>query len=201
MSLTPEDVGAVSGQTPLRQEDLDGLIPDHIHNRQELNQWEAENIVAAKKELETRRSFDVLSIDALSELHKLMFGRTWRWAGTYSPTFSQFTDPRVPISVQMRELVEDTLQMLKASQRSPSDIDEIATRFHHRLVRIHPWRDGNGRHAREATDLLLRQYGLSAFSWGRGDLRRPGGARDAYLEAMKAADRGEFALLLKFVRS
>jgi Fic-DOC domain mobile mystery protein B len=200
--LKPEDFSNVPGQTPLSQEDLDGLIPDHILTREELNAWEAENIRTARRELESRRAFDVLSTTALSELHRMMFGLTWKWAGTYTKTFSQFTDPRIPITVQMVELVRDTQEQLKGWDGSPDQIDDIALRFHHRLVRIHPWRDGNGRHARAATDELLRFYGMPVFSWGSGaDLQSVGLGRDTYIQAMKQADAGDYAALAAFVRS
>jgi fido (protein-threonine AMPylation protein) len=80
-------------------------------------------------------------------------------------------------------------------------LDECAVRFHHRLVHIHPFPNGNGRHARLATDILLRSVGSEEFSWGRANLLVDNNLRSSYIEALRSADRGNFALLLKFVRS
>ena len=79
--------------------------------------------------------------------------------------------------------------------------DEIAVRFHHRLVRIHPFLNGNGRHARLMADLLVMRLGRERFSWGRESLRDPGAARARYIEALRAADNHDIALLLAFSRA
>ena len=79
--------------------------------------------------------------------------------------------------------------------------DEIAARFHHRLVLIHPYSNGNGRHARLATDLLLKSMGQPRFSWGQESLVDAGETRQRYVDALRAADQLDFTPLLKFVRS
>jgi fido (protein-threonine AMPylation protein) len=68
-------------------------------------------------------------------------------------------------------------------------------------VVIHPFPNGNGRHARLMTDVLLRRNGVSAFSWGGANLEAAGDARERYLAALRAADAGDFKPLLEFVRS
>jgi Fic-DOC domain mobile mystery protein B len=201
--LTAADLSAAAGQTPLNEDDLDGIIPDHIDSREQLNQWEAENIKVARRELATRRKpLDVLSTDGLIELHKMMFGATWRWAGEYAKTMNQFSDPRTPRSVQMREVVENTKEMLRTAGGNATQLDDIAARFHHQLTRIHPWRNGNGRHAREAADALLRSVGRPPFTWGNSaDLVGDDDVRDRYIAALRAADAGDYRLLREFVRS
>ena len=80
--------------------------------------------------------------------------------------------------------------------------DNIAARFHHRLVLIHPFANGNGRHARTMADLLLvHAFGRERFSWGSHDLAQTGAVRQAYLEALRAADRRDYSKLFEFVRS
>lgn len=203
MKLPGNEFARDPGQTPLDDEDLQGLIPKHIETREELNEWEATNIKNARQFLETRKGgFNVLSVEALAELHRLMFGKTWRWAGTHARTMSQFTDTRTPPSVQLRELVEDTKEMIAASGRSERNLDELAARFHHRLTQIHVWPNGNGRHAREAANQLLRMQGRPPFTWGSGEnLQSAGTSRDRYLKALRAADEGDFSELFAFVRS
>jgi len=102
----------------------------------------------------------------------------------------------------MRELVDNTRASYEGSDRTPEALDALAVRFHHRLVHIHPWPNGNGRHARLATDSLLERWDRPPFSWGSGaDLASENAARDAYLSALRFADGGSFTRLLEFVRS
>lgn len=201
--LTAAGLSHTPGQTPLTEEDLEGIIPDHIENREQLNQWEAENIKEARKQLAIRRKRpDVLSLDGLQKLHVMMFGATWKWAGELSRTMNQFSDPRTPRSVQLRELVEDTREMLLHANNSPEEQDRIAVTFHHQLTRIHPWTNGNGRHAREATDELLKSLGRPAFTWGSSaDLVAAGEVRERYIRALRQADGGDPSPLRAFVRT
>lgn len=190
------------GSTPIDPDEVDDLIPQHIETNSELNQWEALNIANAHAWLGGQRLTDPLSVDWLAELHRRMFDATWKWAGILrrsDKNVSPFNWTQVP--VLMRELVENTRAQYEASDHGPEVIDEIAIRFHHRLVLIHPWPNGNGRHARLATDALLVRWGRPAFSWGSGaNLVGRGEPRQKYLEALRAGDRGSFDLLLDFSR-
>ena len=193
----------VDGSTPLDDEERDHLIPGHLLTRADLNQWEALNIAQAHQWLSRRRTANVLSVDFLRQLHRRMFGRTWKWAGTFrrsEKTVSPFHWTSVPQLVQ--DLMANAEAQLVASSGAPGEIDEIAMRFHHQLVRIHPWPNGNGRHARPATDELLRQLRRPRFTWGSArDLETAGNARDDYIAALRKADGGDFGLLRAFVRS
>ena len=196
---TPEG----DGNTALDDDELDGLIPPHIRTRAELNQWEARNLERALVWL-ADRPFDVLAPGALDGLHRRMFDQTWTWAGAYrrsekniSP-FSWIEVPRL-----MRDLVHNTITQYASPQHSDATLDQLATRFHHELVRIHPWPNGNGRHGRLATDLLLRQWGRPLFTWGANQVRHAstsGDVRATYLAALRRADGGDYTPLYRFVR-
>jgi len=196
---TPDD----ATHTPLSEEDREGLIPQHLATRGELNQWEGLNIAQAFRWLTRRRHSDVLRVEFLGALHRRMFGQTWQWAGSYRRSdnnISPFAWPSVP--VMLRELVDNTRTRHETSDKSDAARDEIAVRFHHELVRIHPWPNGNGRHARLATDLLLAQWGRPPFTWGSGaDLTSEGGVRAHYIEALRRADNGDLSALREFCRS
>ena len=194
------------GNTPLDDEEREGLIPSHILSRSELNQWEAVNIGHARDWLAGRRSRDLLSVEFLRELHRRMFDETWKWAGTLrrsEKTVSPHGWSDVPRLLD--DLVENTRVQYDSSGNAPKTAkaaDEIAMRFHHGLVRIHPWPNGNGRHGRVATDLLLEQWGRQPFTWGgAGNGLATGTARARYITALEKADGGEFAPLRAFVRS
>lgn len=193
----------VDGSTPIDDDERDALIPGHIHTRTELNQWEALNIAQAHQWLGRRRASNVLSVEFLRELHRRMFGRTWKWAGTFRKSEKNVSPYHWTAAPQLlQDLIGNTEAQLEASSGAAQDIDEIAMRFHYQLVRIHPWPNGNGRHARLATDELLKQLHRPRFSWGGGrDLETAGDARVDYIAALRHADAGDFTLLRSFVRS
>lgn len=188
-----------AGATPLDPDESAGLLPGHIATREQLDEWEAENILEGQRwAAGAAKRRDILDDAFLRELHRRMFGRTWKWAGTYRSTEKNIGVAPARIAEEARQLLENTRAQI-AAEVAP--IDEVAARFHHRLVWIHPFANGNGRHARLLTDLLLAANGAEPFTWGRGDLEHAGEARARYLAALRAADARDFAPLLAFVRS
>jgi Fic-DOC domain mobile mystery protein B len=185
------------GQTPLTPEELERLIPSYITLRGELNEAEQINIVDAQS-WGYKRNREVTSIEFLNDLHKRMFGKVWKWAGQYRKTGENIGVDAYKIQIALKNLVDDAAYWIENSTFEP---DEIAARFHHRLVFIHPYPNGNGRHARMAADLLLRSMGQTVFTWGSENLTDPGRTRSAYIAALRAADGHDYAALFKFVRS
>ena len=183
--------------TPLTPEERDGLIPSYITLRRELNEAEQANILEAEAWAFARKRH-VLDEKFLKTLHKRMFGRVWRWAGEFRLTERNIGVTPYRIGVALRNLLDDCRYWIERGTYPP---DEIATRFHHRLVWIHPFPNGNGRHARLATDLLLVGLGQPRFSWGRVNLIDAGETRQAYIAALRAADGHDINPLLGFVRS
>jgi len=187
-----------AGATPLDPDEAEGLIPSHITTKEQLNEWEAENILEGERWALSRRKKDVLDEKFVRDLHKQMFGKTWKWAGKFRKTEKNIGVAPDQVAVLLRNLIEDTRAQLQHNVDPPN---EIAAKFHHRLVSIHPFANGNGRHARLITDLLLAEHGLNAFTWGEGDLVHAGEVREKYLAALRAADRGNYSPLLGFVHS
>lgn len=184
--------------TPLSEEELEGLIPSYITFRHELNAVEQENILEAQQWAFRLKHKNLLEERFLRNLHKRMFGKVWKWAGTFRKTTKNIGVAAWDIQVGLRTLLDDTHFWV---ENETFPIDEIAARFHHRLVFIHPFPNGNGRHARLATDLLLAQLGQPCFSWGRTSLAALSETRKEYVTALRDADRGDFTGLLAFVRS
>lgn len=187
------------GNTPLSPDELADLIPN-LATKEELNEWERENILLGREwALSDRTSpADLISDWYIRKLHKKMFAETWKWAGQYRHTEKTIGVPFYEISDRLAALFGDVRYWM---QNSTYPVDEIAVRFHHRLVFIHPFPNGNGRHARLMAGVLAIKLGRPDFTWGSGNLVKQGEARKQYLVAIKAADNGEIQPLLLFARS
>ena len=183
--------------TPLTPEERRELIPAHIAFRRELNEAEQENILRAQDWALGRRR-DLLTETFIRALHKRMLGNVWRWAGKFRKTERNLGIPFYEIPMTLRQVLDDVRSWIEFRSYSA---DEIAVRFHHRLVAIHPFPNGNGRHARLMADLLVMQLGRERFSWGRTSLRDAGETRRAYISALQAADNHDIGPLLAFARS
>ncbi len=186
--------------TPLTREEIADLIPS-LATQAELNEWEYQNILEAREwALADRqiKQWDPLTEPYIRELHQRMFNNTWRWAGTYRKTERNLGVPVPQIREMLPALLGDARYWI---EHGTYDLDEIAVRVHHRLVAIHPFPNGNGRHARLLADVVAVKNGRAEFSWGRGDMIAPGSVRDAYLKALRAADEGNIQDLLEFARS
>ena len=186
------------GNTPLSAEELADLIPN-LATREELNEWERENILRAREWAvgDHTGSNDMVGDEYVRKLHQKMFDQTWKWAGQYRRTERNIGIPAQEIREKLVALFGDVRYWIANQTFSP---DEIAVRFHHRLVAIHPFPNGNGRHARLMADLFLMKLGRPAFTWGSRVLVRQGEARARYLDAVRAADNGDMQPLLEFVR-
>ena len=183
--------------TPLTEEEREDLILSYITLRRELNEAEQANILEAEEWAFTRKR-DVLDEEFLKNLHKRMFGRVWKWAGTFRQSGKNIGVDAYQIPTELRKLLDDCRFQIEHETYEP---DEIATRFHHRLVLIHPFPNGNGRHARTAAELLLAKLDRDRFTWGSVYLVNAGETRDTYIAALHAADNHDIAPLLEFVRS
>ncbi|MCK5447161.1 MAG: mobile mystery protein B [Gemmatimonadetes bacterium] len=183
--------GLFPSATPLDPDETDDLIPGHLQTREELNRWEQENIVAATRwTLRTRAS--ALDEGTIRELHRRMFDRTWGWAGLYRRSDKNIGVHWQTIPVEVRKFVDDGAYWIR---ERVFELDEAAVRLHHRLVQIHPFPDGNGRHARLWCDLLLGENSRKLIAWENDRLGTEGEARSAYIGALRAADEGDFGPL------
>ncbi len=187
------------GATPLNPNEIDGLLLTHITTRTELDRWEQDNINEALAWLEQRKPKDILNESFMKQLHKRMFGNVWKWAGDLRKTEKNLGVPFYQISIEVKKLCDDVEYWIE-NKTFPDD--EIAARFHHRLVFIHLFPNGNGRHARLIADTLLENVlAKSPFTWGSGNLAATGLDRKKYIESLVAADREDYRLLMGFVRS
>ncbi len=191
------------GATPLTAEDAEDLKPSWITTQGELNQAEAENILRGRLWVSrTRRpAFWYLRDSGLQDLHRRLLGDVWTWAGTLRQRETNIGIDPHQIPIALRNLCDDTLAQIGDGNYLAYPTDELAIRFHHRLVLIHPFRNGSGRHARMATDLLLTDLHVEPFTWGGEELTNPTNLRADYLTALRQADStSDFTALLEFAR-
>ncbi len=187
------------GTTPISPDELDGLKLTHITTTEQLNRFEQDNITEAMDWLSRRKPTKILNESFLKSLHQHMFGLVWKWAGKFRATDKNIGIPWQYIAVEVRKLCDDTQFQIDHQSYSP---DEIAARFHHRLVQIHPFPNGNGRHSRLITDILLQNVlQKPPFTWGGAALRDADDPRRQYIGALQMADKGDMEALMKFVRS
>jgi Fic-DOC domain mobile mystery protein B len=186
--------------TPLPPEEREGLLQSWITHRKDLNEAEQENIVqgTAWAQRSARKVGGLLTDDFVRKLHGRMFGDVWKWAGQYRVTERNIGIQPWQIPQEVPNLLSDVRYWIENKTYPP---DEIAVRLHHRLVAVHPFPNGNGRHARLMADLLIGQLGGKPFSWGGGSLADVGKLRAQYVASLRVADNHDIGLLLAFARS
>ncbi len=187
----------VEDTTALDPDEAQGLKFKHITTRGELNRLEQANIQSGIAWMRRNRRTDLLSESYVRELHKRLFGKVWLWAGTFRQTGKNIGVDPLHIAVELRKLLDDMQYWFDSETYVPS---EAVIRFHHRLTAIHPFSNGNGRHARIMADaLLIKLYRLPTVDWAGGqDLSSMGNRRKSYIQALKAADGGDYEPLLAF---
>jgi Fic-DOC domain mobile mystery protein B len=188
------------GNTPLSADEQADLIPN-LATKEELNEWERQNILEAYAWAlapNNLRRHDPVVEPYLRDLHVRMFDQTWKWAGTYRTTEKNIGVPHHEIRDRLAALLGDARYWLEHGTYAA---DELAVRFHHRLVSIHPFANGNGRHARLVADVLAQRQNRAVFTWGGANLVRAGDFRRRYIDALQAADAHDIGPLLAFARS
>ncbi|MBT8555888.1 mobile mystery protein B [Polynucleobacter paneuropaeus] len=186
------------GATPIDPDEALGLIPIHIRTQAELNAWEELNIVEGADWIARQKIIQGLNEGLVRELHSRMFNQTWQWAGTFRKSAKSIGIDWTQIAVALKNLLDNTAYQIENKTMS---IDEIVVRFHHQLVLIHAFPNGNGRHARLMADALIVSLGAKRFSWGGNtSIATPGTTRQNYLSALRAADKGDIAPLMLFAR-
>ena len=189
------------GQTPLDDEEKQALLIPSVTTRSELDEFEQLNIEEAIQwTLESRfDESEILTEAFVKRLHRRMYGNTWGWAGQFRTSNKNLGVDKFSIAVDLRALLTDARFWVESGTYEP---DEICIRFKHRMVSIHCFANGNGRHSRLMADILAqRTFARPVFTWGLARLTHPGQARTAYISALRKADQGELEPLIEFARS
>ena len=190
----------VEGQKPLDEDEKEGLLLKTISTRGELDEFEQVNIQdAIEWSIKSKISSEqILSEDFILLVHKKMFGTVWEWAGTKRKTNKNIGADKTQISVELRKLIDDCKFWIENNTYNP---EETAIRFSHRLVKIHVFPNGNGRHSRLVADILISKvFNKPVFTWGHSDLTKKGIIRKEYLDAIYEADSNNYKPLIDFAR-
>lgn len=191
----------ISGQTPLDEEEKRDLIPT-ILTREDLDAFEQENILEARKwvmQKSVLNKADIFEEKFLCNLHKRMYGHIWKWAGKFRKTNKNIGVEYFQIPTELKILLDDAKYWL---ENKSFPIEEIAIMFHHRLVKVHLFPNGNGRHARLCADIVIAKYDAQKLSWGgNSDLTKPDEIRKRYISALREADSGNYQPLIAFAKS
>jgi Fic-DOC domain mobile mystery protein B len=195
------DLEHINGQTPLDEDEKDELLIETIATREELDEFEQQNIEEAVQWVFARsiNSERIFTETFVKSLHKRMYGKVWAWAGEFRRSNKNLGIDKYQIPIELRTLLDDGLFWIRHDTYKP---DEIAIRFKHRIVSIHCFSNGNGRHSRLMADIIVNKiFNKPMFSWGAANLVKQGDTRSEYLKAIKKADSGNFESLLAFARS
>ena len=194
------DFDYTNGQTPLDEDEKEGLLIPTITTRGELDEFEQLGVEKANEWLLSRKLNvnKILTVEFVKDLHKRMFGDIWKWAGEFRKTNKNIGVDKFVIGTELKNLLDDCIYWIENKVFSE---DEIAVRLSHRMVLIHPFANGNGRHSRLMADVLVTKgFGKPYFTWGSVSLTKQSEARTKYLSALKDADKNDYKLLIIFSR-
>ena len=195
------DLDFSNGKTLLDEDEKEGLLIHTITTRGDLNEFEQLGVESANEWLLSKKlsAAEILNEQFIKALHKKMFGDIWKWAGEFRKTNKNIGVDKILIAAELKNLLDDCSYWIE-NKVFPED--EIAVRLSHRMVSIHPFANGNGRHSRLMADILVNKvFAKSYFTWGSKNLVKQGEARNTYLKALRAADNLDYKDLIIFARS
>jgi Fic-DOC domain mobile mystery protein B len=189
------------GQTPLDEEEKEGIKIKSITTQEELDEFEQLNIEKAVEwTIHTRlKPEKILTEKFIKDLHRRMYGDVWKWAGEYRKTDKNIGVKWTQIQIELKNLMDDTKYWINNKTYPP---EEIAIRFKHRIVAIHCFANGNGRHSRMMADIIIESvFGKETFSWNLSNMVKADEKRKEYIKALKEADKGNIKPLMKFAKN
>jgi Fic-DOC domain mobile mystery protein B len=195
------DIEYTNGQTPLDEDEKEGLRIKSITTRNELDEFEQQNIEKAMLWLRSKKlkTEELLSEKFIKELHRHMYSDIWKWAGQFRKTNKNIGVDKHEISLSLKQLTDDSMYWI-LHHSFPEE--EIAVRFKHKLVQTHCFANGNGRHSRLIADTMMEKiFGQLPFTWGAAGTAAQTELRTAYIKALKKADAGDYSQLLVFAKS
>ena len=163
-------------------------LKDHLEAK---NHYEALEYLYSLVEKDNSQN---ISEYLIRNLHKLVTAETDKeWAGNYrnSNVIIVGSEHTPPDAFEVSIVMGDLIKWLRGNQKKLHPI-ELAAIFHHKLVFIHPFFDGNGRTARLAMNLLLMQKSYPMAVMLKND-------RKKYYQTLSRADEKDYAPFVRFI--
>ena len=198
MELEPEYQDC---QTPLEEDEKEGLLIKSITTHGELDEHEQLNIEKAIEwTLQAKfKTEHILTEEFIKKLHKKMLDEVWAWAGEFRKSGRNIGVDWIKIGTELKYLLDDTKFWIKNKTYSP---DETSIRFKHRLVNIHCFPNGNGRHSRIMADIIIESiFEKEVFTWNNSHMAKPDETRKKYISAIREGDQGNIEPLIEFARN
>jgi len=195
------DLKYQDGQTPLDEDEKEGLKIKSITTQKELDEFEQLNI---EKAIEwtihaNLKPEKILTEKFIKDLHKKMYSDVWKWAGEFRKTDKNIGINWTQIGIELKNLIDDTKYWIENKTYPP---EEIAIRFKHRIVAIHCFPNGNGRHSRVIADIIIESiFGKEIFTWHNSNMLKADETRKSYILALKEADNGNIIPLIEFAKN
>ena len=189
------------GQTPLDEEEKEGLKIKSITTQGELDEFEQLNIEKAVEwTIHTKlKPENILTEKFIKDLHKKMYGDVWKWAGEFRRTEKNIGITWTKIGIDLKNLLDDAKYWVENKTYSP---EEFAIRFKHRIVSIHCFQNGNGRHSRIMADIIMESiFGKEIFTWHQSNMVKADEIRKEYINALRKADNGNITPLIEFAKN
>ncbi len=186
------------GSTPLDHDQILGIRFSHLTTMGELDELEDLNIQKGLEWLNRQKDPNYLTTEFICKLHEKLFGDVWKWAGKFRTAEVNISKYRsYDVGPQLKNFFEDAKLWIQLGKMS---WDEISAEMHHRLVTIHPFPNGNGRTTRIYTEYVQKRNNQPVTSWMASLGKNPQLRRDHYIKALRNADKGDFDLLIEFMR-
>jgi len=188
-------------QTPLDDEEKEGLKIKSITTQGELDEFEQLNIEKAVEwtihtNLKPER---ILTEKFIKDLHTKMYDDVWKWAGEFRKSDMNIGIKWTQIGIELKNLLDDTKYWIDNNTFSP---EEISIRFKHRIVAIHCFPNGNGRHSRMMADIIMESiFGKEIFYWHKSNMVKADDTRKEYIAALRKADNGNINPLIEFAKN
>ena len=179
------------GETPIDPQEAGALKQRSIKTQSELNIAEAMSIARAELQFSFDDRHRTLEIEWLVGLHRKMFGEVWSWAGQLRRTQRNIGVDFTMVRIELVQLLENA----RAQLDSGLDRELVATYFHHGLLFVHPFPNGNGRWARRVTEAQCDGFGIRPPTWISLAPSEVPEFRARYLDALREGDRGDLAKL------
>lgn len=195
------EIDYIDGQTPLNEEEKEGLKIKSVSTQAELDEFEQLNIEKAVEwTIHTKfKAERILKEAFVKELHRKMYGEVWKWAGEFRRTEKNIGVPWATIRVELKNLLDDTKYWIENQTYSP---EEVAIRFKHRIVLIHCFPNGNGRHSRMMADVIMENvFKKEIFTWHQSNMVRADQTRKEYINSLREADNGNIKPLIEFAKN